>query len=101
MVATHNLEGPDPDRDPALLESCAMNRRPRARQGIGRSALGAHRDQRCRSHAVQPLARRLATRLASRRRLGRAGRLDVRRTVRASMGSGGVPLLTRHRPVRA
>jgi len=50
--------------------------------------------------AVHPLARRLAARLTARRRLGRAGRLDVRRTVRASLGSGGVPLSTRHRPHR-
>jgi uncharacterized protein with von Willebrand factor type A (vWA) domain len=49
---------------------------------------------------VHPLARRLAARLAARRRLGRAGRLDVRRTVRASLGSGGVPLVTHHRPRR-
>ena len=50
---------------------------------------------------VQPLARRLASRLAARRRMGRQGRLDVRRTVRASLGTGGVPLVTRHRPRRA
>ncbi|HVQ92183.1 MAG TPA: VWA domain-containing protein [Mycobacteriales bacterium] len=50
--------------------------------------------------AVHPLARRLAARLTARRRLGRAGRLDVRRTVRASLGTGGVPLITRHRPHR-
>jgi uncharacterized protein with von Willebrand factor type A (vWA) domain len=49
---------------------------------------------------VQPLARRLAARLTARRRLGRSGRLDVRRTVRASLGTGGVPLVTRHRPHR-
>src|SRR5918993_1612277 len=49
---------------------------------------------------VHTLARRLAARLAARRRLGRAGRLDVRRTVRASLGSGGVPLVTHHRPRR-
>src|SRR5881275_450269 len=36
---------------------------------------------------VYPLARRLATRLTAKRRLGRAGRLDVRRTVRASLSS--------------
>jgi uncharacterized protein with von Willebrand factor type A (vWA) domain len=47
---------------------------------------------------VLPLARRLATRLAARRRLGRRGRLDFRRTVRASLGTGGVPLTTHHRP---
>jgi uncharacterized protein with von Willebrand factor type A (vWA) domain len=49
---------------------------------------------------VHPLARRLAARLAARRRLGRDGRLDVRRTVRASLGTGGVPLVTHHRPRR-
>ncbi|WP_250290573.1 VWA domain-containing protein [Frankia sp. CiP1_Cm_nod1] len=47
---------------------------------------------------VHPLARRLATRLTARRRLGRSGRLDFRRTVRSSLATGGVPLETRHRP---
>jgi uncharacterized protein with von Willebrand factor type A (vWA) domain len=47
---------------------------------------------------VAPLARRLAVRLSARRRLGRAGRLDFRRTVRASLGTGGVPVVTHHRP---
>jgi uncharacterized protein with von Willebrand factor type A (vWA) domain len=47
---------------------------------------------------VHPLARRLATRLTAKRRLGRAGKLDFRRTVRASLASGGVPLETKHRP---
>ncbi|POM22354.1 VWA domain containing CoxE-like protein [Actinomadura rubteroloni] len=49
---------------------------------------------------VHPLARRLATRLAQRNRAGDRGRLDFRRTVRASLASGGVPLTTRHRPRR-
>jgi hypothetical protein len=48
--------------------------------------------------AVAPLARRLAVRLSARRRLGRRGRLDFRRTVRASLGTGGVPVVTHHRP---
>src|SRR3954451_9887810 len=47
---------------------------------------------------VFPLARRLAPRLTARRRLGRSGRLDFRRTVRASLGTGGVPIVTHHRP---
>jgi uncharacterized protein with von Willebrand factor type A (vWA) domain len=47
---------------------------------------------------VAPLARRLAVRLSARRRLGREGRLDFRRTVRASLGTGGVPVVTHHRP---
>jgi uncharacterized protein with von Willebrand factor type A (vWA) domain len=49
---------------------------------------------------VYPLARRLATRLQQKQRAGNRGRLDFRRTVRASLGSGGVPLATRHRPRR-
>ena len=48
--------------------------------------------------AVAPLARRLAAKLSARRRLGREGRLDFRRTVRASLASGGMPLVTHHRP---
>jgi hypothetical protein len=48
--------------------------------------------------AVAPLARRLAVRLSARRRLGRRGRLDFRKTVRASLGTGGVPVVTHHRP---
>lgn len=45
---------------------------------------------------VRPLARRLATRLAARRRRARRGRIDVRRTVRRAMGTGGVPLRPVH-----
>jgi uncharacterized protein len=47
---------------------------------------------------VHPIARRLATRLTAKRRLGRSGRLDVRRTVRASLSTGGVPLTTIFKP---
>jgi uncharacterized protein with von Willebrand factor type A (vWA) domain len=49
---------------------------------------------------IQPLARRLAARLAMDRRRGRSGQLDFRRTIRASLSSGGVPLTTHHRPRR-
>ncbi|MCF6507632.1 VWA domain-containing protein [Blastococcus sp. MG754426] len=48
--------------------------------------------------SVAPLARRLAVRLSARRRMGREGRLDFRKTVRASLGTGGVPVVTHHRP---
>src|SRR4029453_16219071 len=41
--------------------------------------------------AVRPLARKLATRFGRRRRRGR-GPVDIRRTIRRSMSSGGVPL---------
>lgn len=49
---------------------------------------------------IQPLARRLATRLSREQHSRRRGPLDFRRTVRASMSSGGVPVETRHRPRR-
>jgi uncharacterized protein with von Willebrand factor type A (vWA) domain len=49
---------------------------------------------------IQPLARRLATRLSREQHARSRGPLDFRRTVRASMSSGGVPMETRHRPKR-
>jgi hypothetical protein len=49
---------------------------------------------------VQPLARRLAARLAMDQRRGSRGQLDFRRTIRASLSSGGVPMTTLHRPKR-
>lgn len=49
---------------------------------------------------IEPLARRLATRLTQERHADRRGPLDFRRTVRASMSTGGVPITTRHRPRR-
>jgi uncharacterized protein len=42
--------------------------------------------------AVRPLARRLASRLAVKRRRARDGRLDPRATMRAALGTGGVPI---------
>ncbi len=59
-----------------------------------------HKDLTELRRTVTPLARRLATRLAARRRHGRRGRLDFRRTVRASLATGGVPLFTAHHPRR-
>jgi hypothetical protein len=49
---------------------------------------------------IQPLARRLASRLAMDQRRSSRGQLDFRRTIRASLSSGGVPLTTLHRPRR-
>ncbi len=49
---------------------------------------------------IYPLARRLATRLTKERHARRRGALDFRRTVRASISTGGVPLTTHHRPTR-
>jgi uncharacterized protein with von Willebrand factor type A (vWA) domain len=52
--------------------------------------------------AMRPLARRLAARLGAKRRRGGSG-LDMRRTIRASMGRGGVPVkpvLRKRRPTK-
>ncbi|WP_435747627.1 vWA domain-containing protein [Nocardioides sp. SYSU DS0663] len=49
---------------------------------------------------IYPLARRLATRLTQEHHAHRRGPLDFRRTVRASVSTGGVPLTTHHRPKR-
>ncbi len=49
---------------------------------------------------IYPLARRLATRLTQEHHARRRGPLDFRRTVRASIATGGVPLTTHHKPKR-
>jgi len=52
---------------------------------------------------VAPLARMLATRLAAKRRRHRAGAIDLRKTLRKSMSTGGVPIdvvLRKPRPAR-
>jgi uncharacterized protein with von Willebrand factor type A (vWA) domain len=52
---------------------------------------------------VRPLARTLATRLAARRRRAARGSIDLRRTVRGSLSTGGVPMrpvMRRRRPAR-
>ncbi|MDQ0584903.1 vWA domain-containing protein [Streptomyces rishiriensis] len=52
---------------------------------------------------VQPLARKLATRMAARRRRASRGAIDLRRTLRGSLSTGGVPMrpvLRRRRPAR-
>lgn len=49
---------------------------------------------------IHPLARRLAARLTQEHHAVRRGPLDFRRTVRASVSTGGVPLTTHHKPKR-
>ncbi|MEV3857392.1 VWA domain-containing protein [Streptomyces sp. NPDC050095] len=52
---------------------------------------------------VHPLARKLATRLAARRRRAARGHIDLRRTLRGSLSTGGVPMrpvLRKRRPAR-
>jgi hypothetical protein len=62
--------------------------------GASRTELAAIRRE------IQPLARRLAARLAIQQRRGRRGPLDFRHTIRASLSTGGVPMQTVHRPKR-
>ncbi|MBX7548477.1 VWA domain-containing protein [Streptomyces sp. NPDC004232] len=80
-----------------------------ARRGVVPTAdrvdfLFAGRDQLAElRRAVRPLARKLATRLAARRRRAARGSVDLRRTLRSSLSTGGVPMrpvLRRRRPVR-
>ena len=52
---------------------------------------------------VGPLARQLGSRLAARRKRTRQGAIDMRKTLRASMSTGGVPMdlvLRKPRPAR-
>jgi uncharacterized protein len=63
--------------------------------------LSAHAEQLAQlRRTVAPLARRLAARLAVRRRRARRGELDVRRTLRRSMSTGGVPVRPAYRTRR-
>jgi hypothetical protein len=83
----------------------------RGREQVARSAvptqveqvefLSAHAEQLARlRRTVHPLARRLASRLAVRRRHAKRGELDMRRTLRRSMSTGGVPMRPAYRTRR-
>ena len=83
----------------------------RGRDQVARSAvpvqtehvefLSAHGEQLARlRRTVHPLARRLASRLAVRRRHAKRGELDMRRTLRRSMSTGGVPMRPAYRTRR-
>ncbi len=61
--------------------------------------LSAEDQAQLRTH-IRPLARKLATRVAVKRRQGKDGRLDMRRTVRRSLSTGGVPFEPSFRPRR-
>jgi len=49
---------------------------------------------------IEPLTRKLAARLAQRRRMAARGRLDFRKTMRTSLATGGVPIEPKFRHVR-
>ncbi|MFF0144779.1 hypothetical protein ATK36_5825 [Amycolatopsis sulphurea] len=46
---------------------------------------------------IQPLSRKLATRLSARRKRATRGQIDLRRTLRRSLSTGGVPLRPAYR----
>ena len=50
--------------------------------------------------ALRPLSRKLAVRLARRRRHRHRGPIDLRHTVRSSLSTGGVPIDVRFKPPR-
>lgn len=58
------------------------------------------RDLEAMRREIYPLAQRLATRLTVDHHHGRRGAVDFRRTIRASLSTGGVPLDLRRRPRR-
>ena len=61
----------------------------------------ATRDELAMLHRVlQPLSRKMAVRLARKRRHGRKGPLDFRATMRRSLSTGGVPIEPRYRHPR-
>jgi uncharacterized protein with von Willebrand factor type A (vWA) domain len=63
--------------------------------------LSAYADQLAQlRRTVHPLARRLASRLAVRRKHAKRGTLDMRRTLRRSMSTGGVPMRPAYRTRR-
>lgn len=66
------------------------------------SFLGASQDDlAAMRRAIHPLARQLATRIQRERRGGtRSGALDFRRTMRAALATGGVPVKPHYRPHR-
>ncbi|MGI8679326.1 MAG: VWA domain-containing protein [Jatrophihabitans sp.] len=86
----------------AELSDAETVARTAARPSIDRvSFLGANRSELAAlRREIQPLARRLAARLAIDQRKGRRGHFDFRATMRASLSSGGVPMQILHRPKR-
>jgi uncharacterized protein len=61
----------------------------------------ANRDEMAQlERALRPLSRKLAVRLARRRRHRHQGRVDLRATVRSSLSTGGVPIDLKFKPPR-
>ena len=92
----------DIDRRAAEREGPGRRAADRVRPTIEKLAFSEarHAELAAMRRQVYPLARRLATHLAKERRGLGGGPVDFRRTIRASMATGGVPLVTHHRPKR-
>lgn len=84
------------DRDPQAIARSTV---PAALEELDLLHLSADQQVELRRR-IRPLARRLAARSAVRRRRGHDGTLDVRRTVRRAMSTGGVPFDPAFRPRR-
>lgn len=84
------------DRDPQAIARSTV---PAALEELDLLHLTADQQAELRRR-IRPLARRLAARSAVRRRRGSDGPLDVRRTVRRAMSTGGVPFEPAFRPRR-
>ena len=84
------------DRDPQAIARSSV---PAALEELDLLHLTAEQQAELRRR-IRPLARRLAARTAVRRRRGSDGPLDVRRTVRRAMSTGGVPFEPAFRPRR-
>ncbi|NHN56514.1 VWA domain-containing protein [Calidifontibacter sp. DB0510] len=114
LVRDELRAGVDRFRQRVTAEALRRNTAVRQRDRIARYGVRATADRRdflqmgtgdlaALRREIDPLARKLATRLEQRRRSGR-GELDIRRTLRASMATGGVPIdpaykhRRRHRP---
>ncbi|GAB2645880.1 VWA domain-containing protein [Gordonia jinhuaensis] len=79
-------------------DSVAAHAVPQLAQNIAFLSAGAAKQAQIRK-TIPPLARLLAARLETRRRRSHHGAIDIRRTLRASMSSGGVPIdLVRRKP---
>jgi uncharacterized protein len=84
------------DRDPSTIARSSV---PVALEELDLLHLSPRQQDELRAR-IRPLAHRLAARSAVRRRRGHDGRLDMRRTVRASLSTGGVPFDPVLRPRR-
>lgn len=91
-------------REETLMETRRRVARVRGPQAVAEYAVGplpedlnflsATADMAELKRAVRPLARKLATRISMKRKRAARGQIDIRRTIRHSLSTGGVPVET-------